>query len=186
MPSCPKLIWDTRLQFEDDRFWIDGEWIALLDEDTFSSEAERLEYDAQLKWDFPRASDVNLVPYYLELLDLAERYFRDTKRHLNIYGDIGELYGAIEYGIRLNRPLSQGADGRLGNHHVEIKTISPLSGSDCKELRRSGNWSKILLVKIDNQFDVRGYMLDRNDFPGKGQKVRIKWDSGLSTARRAS
>lgn len=173
------------LYSDDDRFWIDGEWIAPYDEGTFSSEAERLEYEAQLKSDYPLAADVNLVHYYHELLELAEGYYRDTGRHLNVYGDIGELYGAIEYGIRLKKIYAQGADGLLGNDHVEIKTITPLSGTDRKELRRSGNWSKILLVKIDKIFDVRGYMLDRKDFPGKGQKVRIKWDNGLSMARCA-
>lgn len=164
-------------------FWVDGEWIAPYDEDDHHSELERLEYEAQLKWDYPRATDINLVPYLEELLCLARNFFHETGRHLNVYGDIGELYGAVVYGVRLNKEYAPGADGRIGDDHIEIKTISPLSICDKKAVSRAGNWNKLLLVKVDHEFEVHGYMMDRKALPGKGNKVRIKWDNGLAEAR---
>ena len=165
----------------DDRFWIDGEWIAPYEPfEENGSELERLEYEAQLEWDYPRAADKKLIRYFLALVEIAKNYFEETGRHLNVYGDIGELYGSIAYGISLNRMFAEGADGRLGDDHIEIKTISPLSGKETKTVRRAGNWNRLLLVKIDSCFDVRGYLLDKKALPRKGQKVRISWDSGLA------
>lgn len=167
----------------EERFWIDGEWIAPYDEDNeFGSELERLEHEAQVKWDYPHASDYDLIQYLEDLLQIAEDYNRQTGRHLNVYGDIGELYGAVVYGIRLNRLYAPGADGRMGDDHVEIKTISPTSTSGTKYVSTKGNWNKILLVKIDPQFDVRGYLLERKNLPTKGESLKIKWDAGLADA----
>lgn len=69
------------------------------------------------------------IPYFEDLTSLAESYHLETGLHLSVYGDIGELFGAITYGIKLNRTYAQGSDGRLGNDHVEIKTITPFKVS---------------------------------------------------------
>ncbi|MDK4732071.1 hypothetical protein [Rhizobium sp. CNPSo 3490] len=69
-------------------------------------------------------SDTSLIPYFEELLSLAESCHLQTRRHLNVYGDIGELFGAITYGLKLYKANAQGADGRNGNDPVEIKTIT--------------------------------------------------------------
>ncbi|WP_259665659.1 hypothetical protein [Rhizobium binae] len=53
-------------------------------------------FDGRAK--YPNA-DTSFIPYFEELLSLAESYHLQTGRHLNVYGDIGELFGAIIFGI---------------------------------------------------------------------------------------
>ncbi len=118
----------------------------------------------------------SLIPYFENLISLAESYHMETGLHLNAYGDIGELFGAITYGIRLNRTYAQGADGRLGNDHVEIKTITPFKNKDVVTVDMSGNFNKLLVVKINESFDISGRMTDRNLLPKrKGRYLRVKW-----------
>jgi hypothetical protein len=107
---------------------------------------------------------------------LAESYHCETGLHLNAYGDIGELFGAITYGIKLNKTYAQGADGRLGNDHVEIKTITPFKNKDVVIVDKSGHFNKLLVVKINGDFQVSGRMIDRKDLPkGSAQKFRVNW-----------
>jgi hypothetical protein len=178
----------------DNAFWIDGEWLSWDDipdefwgnefefeaqKDEGSKSLRRLEYEAELKRRFPKA-DVFLAEYYLKLLSLARNYHRDTGRHLHsLYGDIGELYGAIAYGIRLHRPYAQGSDGRLGADFVEIKTITPCKRKDEVNVRlEERNFSKLLVVKIDNDFKVSGRLVDRVELPKRGRKrACISWDA---------
>jgi hypothetical protein len=88
----------------------------------------------------------------------------------------------MTYGIKLNKNYAQGADGRLGNDHVEIKTITPFKRKDEVIIDLSGNFSKLLVVKINEEFEVSGRMIDRKDIPGrKGRYLRVKW-SDLPTA----
>lgn len=102
-------IWDRA-------FYDDGEWVS------WSDVEEQLRYH---EWRAKYPSTIrSLIPYFQELLSLAQSYHLETGRHLNVYGDIGELFGVITYGIRLNKNYAQGADGRLGNDQVEIKTFS--------------------------------------------------------------
>ncbi len=163
----------------DNAFWDDGEWISW--DDVTSEEVQedshlsRLEYEADLRLRFPKA-DISLIPYFEALLKLAENFFVDTGRHLQVYGDIGELFGAITYGIKLNRNYAPGADGRLGNDHIEIKTITPFNKHDRVTVRLDGNFNKLLLVKINENFCVSGRLVDRKALPRtKGGQVRVTW-----------
>lgn len=94
----------------DNAFWIDGEWLgwdSIIDpEETKFSRLAELEREAELRLKYPNA-DPTLVPYFQDLLTLAEAYFCDTGQHLNVYGDIGELFGAIMYGIKLHKNHAQ-------------------------------------------------------------------------------
>lgn len=105
------------IDWSDRAFYDDGEWV------TWSEIDEQLRYK---EWGakYPNAIR-SMIPYFEDLISLAESYHRETGLHLAVYGDIGELFGAITYGIRLNKTYAQGADGRLGNDHVEVKTITP-------------------------------------------------------------
>ena len=107
---------------------------------------------------------------------MAASYHLETGRHLDVYGDIGELFGAITYGIRLNKNYAQGADGRLGNDHVEIKTITPFKAKDEVFVKVSGNFSKLLVVKINADFEVSSRMVDRSKLPKTVKSTfRIRW-----------
>ncbi|MDD9718844.1 hypothetical protein PVW48_18955 [Dinoroseobacter sp. PD6] len=166
----------------DNAFWIDGEWCAwdsIVDPDEVThSRLEELEREAELRFRYPRA-DLTLVPYFNDLLLLAKSYFHDTGRHLNVYGDIGELFGALHYGIKLHRNYAQGSDGKLGNEFVEIKTLSPARNDDQASVRlENRHFSKLLVVRILPDFSVSGRMIDRCDLPRRGGKaLRIRWSN---------
>ena len=61
---------------------------------------------------------------------------------------------------------------------MEVKTITPFKNCDVVEINLERNFSKILIVKINADFEVRGKLVDRKALPkGKvrGQRLRIDW-----------
>jgi hypothetical protein len=163
----------SEIDWSDRAFYDDGEWV------TWSEIDRQLRYK---EWGakYPNAKR-SLIPYFESLVSLAEGYYHETGLHLSVYGDIGELFGAITYGIKLNKTYAKGSDGRLGNDHVEIKTITPFKRNDVVVVDRERHFSKLLVVKINEDFQVAGRMLDRKDLPKRdGRYVRIRWDD-LST-----
>lgn len=168
MMHGPSDMWN-----DDNAFYEDGEWISWTE---INSHLERLEFEAR----FPNI-DADLVPIFQILLSTAAEYYDLTGRHLQVYGDLGELYGAITHGIKLHRNYAQGSDGKLGNHFVEVKTITPFKAKDtiCLNLKR--NFSKVLIVKIDAEFEVRSKLIDRKRLPKtKGDMLRLNWDDFVS------
>lgn len=152
----------------DNAIYDDGEWITWAEID---SHLELLEFQA-------RHPDIaaELVPIFQKLLAAARDYHDLTGSHLQVYGDLGELYGAIAHGIRLHRNYAQGSDGRLGNDLVEIKTITPFKRNDTITLNLKRNFSKVLIVRIDAQFEVRSKLIDRKSLPkGNGRMLRLGW-----------
>jgi len=163
----------------DNAFWIDGEWLgwdSIIDpEEVRYSRLAELEREAEIRLKYPNA-DITLVPYFRDLLTLAESFFYDTGQHLNVYGDIGELFGAIMYGIKLHKNFAQGSDGRLGNDFVEIKTISPMNNCEKTSVRLDRHFSKLLVVKIDSEFEVSGRLINRKSLQKRaGKNVRLSW-----------
>jgi hypothetical protein len=154
---------------DDNAIYDDGEWITWTE---INSHLERLEFEAR----YPHL-DFDLVPIFQNLLAVAQDYHHLTGSHLQVYGDLGELYGAITHGIKLNRNYAQGSDGRLGNHFVEVKTITPFKSSNTVTLNLKRNFSKVLIVKIDSHFDVYGKLIDRKALPKtKGDKLLLDWN----------
>lgn len=154
----------------DNAIWDDGEWISW---DEINQQIQYKEWRAR----YPNA-DLSLVPIFESLIGVAEEYHLLTGSHLQVYGDIGELYGAITYGIKLHRNYAKGSDGRLGNHFVEVKTITPFKNCDVVEINLDRNFSQVLIVKINADFEVRGKLIDRKALPkGKrrGNRLRIDW-----------
>lgn len=157
---------------DDNAFYEDGEWVTWTE---INSHLEQLEFQA----DHPDL-DVELVLIFQKLLATAERYNSVTGNHLQVYGDLGELYGAITYGMKLHKNYAQGSDGRLGNDFVEVKTITPFKSNNSITLNLKGNFSKVLIVKIDSGFEVHGRMIDRKALPNgkkmKGGFLRLDWE----------
>lgn len=149
--------------------WDDGEWVSW---HGINSHLERLELQAR----FPNA-DVSLIPIFQELLSVAQHYHYTTGRHLQVYGDIGELFGAIIYGIKLHKNYAKGSDGRLANDFVEIKTITPFKNTRSVNVRFDRHFSKLLVVNIDEDFEVAGVLVERRQLPKAPDLVlRITWD----------
>ena len=151
----------------DRAFWDDGEWVSW---DEINQQIEYKEWRAK----YPNA-DISLVPIFESLLSTACTYNAHTGKHLQVYGDIGELYGAITHGIRLNRNYAQGSDGRLGNDLIEIKTITPFKRTDTVEINMARNFSKVLIGRINDEFDISGKLIDRKSLPKAKGKIRVSW-----------
>lgn len=154
----------------DNAIWDDGEWISW---DEINQQIQYKEWRAK----YPNAN-LSLVPIFEQLLETAQSYFDATGLHLQVYGDIGELYGAITYGIKLHSNYSQGSDGRLGNDFIEVKTIAPSNKRDETEVNLAGHFSKLLVVKINEEFEIAHRLIDRKLLrTTKGNRLRIKWSS---------
>lgn len=97
--------------------WDDGEWVSW---DEIDRQIRCQEWRAK----FPKA-DLSLAQTFESLLSLAESHYVQTGRHLQVYGEIGELFAAITLGLTLNRPHAQGSDGRLGKNLVEVRRSRP-------------------------------------------------------------
>lgn len=158
----------------DNAIWDDGQWVSW---DEINEQIRYQEWRAK----FPKA-DLSLVSVFENLIATAEEYHHLTGRHLQVYGDIGELYGAITHGIKLHRNYAQGSDGRLGNDLVEVKTITPFKTSDKITLNLKRNFSMVLIVKISADFEVRGKLIPRRALPRiKGDKLVLAWaDFGVA------
>ena len=143
----------------DEGIWDDGEWVSW-DEINLSL----LEQD--LISEFPDA-DIEVVHIFNDLVRVAEEYKSITGRYLQIWGELGELYAEIKFGLKRHRPGTQGSDGKLGNDFIEVKTISPEKGTDKVLVKRSGNFNKLLVVKIDSSFNFEARIVDRKEL-GKG------------------
>ncbi|MGV7121096.1 hypothetical protein [Sphingopyxis sp. 550A] len=153
----------------------DGEWMSWDDfgeDEDFDEVIEQPEAS-----EAPFDPDPRLTEIFDRLLGTARDYHDLTGKHLQVYGDLGELHGAIKYGIRLHRNYAQGSDGRLGNDLIEIKTISPIKSTNIIELNLSRNFSKILIVKIDENFEIHSKLIGRKSLRKKQGKKRINWSA---------
>ena len=168
MATDPPLEYDDYDLWADRAFYDDGEWV------TWSEIEEQLRYK---EWGakYPNA-DRSLIPFFEELLSLAESYHFTTGLHLSVYGDIGELFGAITHGIKLHNTYAQGSDGRLGNNFIEVKTITPFKQNDEVTVKVGGNFNKLLVVRINEDFAVSSKLVDRKSLPKTtGKFIRVKW-----------
>jgi hypothetical protein len=160
----------TDVEYPDyaDGIWDDGEWIGWDWLNGQIHERDMLEV-------FPNA-DPALIHVFEQFLEVAIAYKEATGHYLQVWGALGEIYAAIKFGITLNRPRAQGSDGKLGNDFVEVKTISPEKSDEKVQAKRSGNFSKLVVVKIDENFRFAAQMFDRQKMSkGGGKFVRVKW-----------
>jgi hypothetical protein len=111
----------------------------------------------------------------------ARSYYALTGRYLHIFGELGELYAEATYGIKRHRQSTPGSDGRLGDDLVEVKTISPQKGRLRVKVRRQGNFTKLLMVRISSDFKFESRIADRSVFSTLEKspqgKAKIAWRS---------
>ena len=68
--------------------------------------------------------------------------------------------------------------GRLGDDFVEVKTISPMKQNDKVQVKRAGNFNKLYVVKISENFFFEGRMIDRRDLKkGDGKFASVRFDN---------
>lgn len=110
-----------------------------------------------------------------DLVDCAERHFRNTGRYLQVWGELGEIYGEIKFGLRRHGSHQAGSDGTIAGKLVEVKTVSPEKGNDHVLVKRQGNFEQLLIVRIDKDFLFTGKLIDRNRLPeGEGKFFRVR------------
>jgi len=128
--------------------------------------------------------DPELVMIFESLVENARSYYKRTRRYLQIWGELGELYAEIKYGIKRHKPHTRGSDGKLGNDFVEIKTISPEKDGGLVQVKRAGNFNKLLVIKISERFEFDGRFIERKQLSkGEGTYARVSW-SALSPAKQ--
>lgn len=133
--------------------WDDGEWISW---DWINSQLA----DQELQREYPKAN-IEVIRIFEDLVALAQAYKVVTGRYLQIWGELGELYAEIKFGVVRHRPGAQGSDGRMGNDWIEVKTISPEKTSETIHVKRAGNFNKLLVVKINVEFEFEARIIDR-------------------------
>ncbi len=147
----------------DDGEWISWEWI------------NGQIYKQEVQKEYPEV-DSELSMLFEDLVNNAINYYELTGRYLQIWGELGELYAEVKYGIKRHRPHTQGSDGRLGNDFVEIKTISPEKGGSQVQVKRAGNFNKLLVIRISNEFKFEGRFIDRKKLSkGDGAHAKVSW-----------
>ena len=157
----------------DDGEWISWEWI------------NGQLYKQELQQTYPQV-DPELAMLFEALVQNANSYHHLTGRYLQIWGELGELYAEVKYGIKRHKPHTQGSDGRLGNDFVEVKTISPEKGGGKVQVKRAGNFNKLLVVKIDENFEFEGRYIDRKDLSkGEGTHAKVSWSTLTATDKNS-
>lgn len=153
-----------------DGIWDDGEWISW---DSINRDL----HEQDLRERYPTAN-LQLVQVFEELVDVARNYKEISGRYLPVFGELGELFAEISFGIKRHKPRTPGSDGRLGNDFIEIKTITPEKKKQKVVVKRQGNFNKLLVVKISADFEFEARMIDRKNIgKGVGKQARVAWSS---------
>jgi hypothetical protein len=149
----------------DDGEWISWEWI------------NGQLYEQELKQEYPHV-DPALARLFEDLVHLTREYHSMTGRYLQVWGELGELYAEVKFGIKRHKPKAPGSDGRLGNDLVEVKTISPEKTAPKVQVKRAGNFNRLLVVKISADFEFEARMIDRKRLnKGDGKHAGVSWSS---------
>ncbi len=128
-----------------------------------------------------RKVNPELLAIFEELVGAAMKYKALTGRHLPILGELGELFAEIMFGIKRHDPMTQGSDGKLGTDLVEVKTITPEKANDTVQVKRAGNFGKLVVVKITEDFQFGARMVDRKVLAkGEGKWARLSWNTMIA------
>ena len=107
---------------------------------------------------------------FQDLVECATRHFDNTGRYLQVWGELGEIYAEIKFGLRRHATHAPGSDGTIDGKRVEVKTISPEKTSDHVLVKTQGNFEKLLIVRIDREFQFQGKLIDRSELSGGAGK----------------
>lgn len=147
--------------------YISREWIDSLLEDESVDDA--LEIEPALRFssrDGPPFSTLEQIEVFHDLVDCARRHLENTGRYLQIWGELGEIYAEIKFGLRRHGTHEAGSDGVIAGKLVEVKTISPEKTGDRVRVKSKGNFEQLLIVSVDRDFQFQGKLLDRSELKG--------------------
>ncbi|MBL0093740.1 MAG: hypothetical protein IPP50_16280 [Piscinibacter sp.] len=144
--------------------WVDAE---LADRSPTSATSLRQEAQVRSRAGFPY-SVLEQIEIFEDLVNCAERHFKNTGRYLQVWGELGEIYAEIEFGLRRHGTHKAGSDGTIDGKKVEVKTVSPEKGNDRVLVKRQGDFDQLLIVRIDENFQFTGKLIDRSRLMGGG------------------
>lgn len=142
-----------------DREWAEAQLADEPGEDAYSVEPAR-------SGDGFPFSIVEQTEIFQSLVDCAARHFENTGRYLQVWGELGEIYAEIKFGLRRNATHAPGSDGTIDGKRVEVKTISPEKSNDRVLVKSQGDFEQLLIVRIDRDFQFQGKLLDRSELSG--------------------
>lgn len=148
--------------------YIDKEWINDQLEDEPEDDAHSVK-PFQSREGFP-FSVPEQIEIFQDLVDCAARHFENTGRYLQVWGELGEIYAEIKFGLRRHATHAPGSDGTIAGKLVEVKTISPEKTNDHVLVKSQGNFEQLLIVRIDRDFQFQGKLIDRSVLKGGGGK----------------
>jgi hypothetical protein len=153
---------------------IDPEWIDV----QFSNHAvDKPIKNVKSRDGFPY-STIEQTNIFHDLIECAARHFDNTGRYLQIWGELGEIFAEIEFGLRRHRTHEPGSDGTINGKLIEVKTISPEKNSNRVVVKRKGNFEKLLIIRIDENFNFEGKLFDRTALKGGlGKYLRGRLDN---------
>jgi len=160
----------------DDGEWISWEWInSQLDDEEDPEDLEDLEDQCERT---TPPSVMELTRFFLDLVNLAREYQDLTGRYLEIWGELGEMYAEIRHGLVRHPKHFAGSDGTIDGALIEVKTISPEKKSDRVLIKRSGNFEKLLIVKVSEDFWFSSKLFDRGDLKeGASPLIKARWSA---------
>lgn len=107
---------------------------------------------------------------FYDLVDCAARYFESTGRYLQIWGELGEIYAEIKFGLCRHDAHTAGSDGTISGKLVEVKTISPEKTNDQVFVKSQGDFEQLLVIRIDQDFQFVGKLVERSELKGSNGK----------------
>lgn len=156
----------------EDGEWISWEWINSQLEGEPEEEAREIE-PFRSREGFP-FSVVEQTGIFYDLVDCARRHLENTGRYLQIWGELGEIYAEIKFGLRRHGSLKAGSDGTIEGRLVEVKTISPEKKAPKVSVKRKGDFEQLLVVSISPDFEFQSRLFERSELRGAtGKLLRI-------------
>jgi hypothetical protein len=147
--------------------YISREWIDSLLENEAVDDALEIEPAERFRSrDGLPFSTLEQIEVFHDLVDCARRHLENTGRYLQIWGELGEIYAEIKFGLRRHGTHEAGSDGIIAGKLVEVKTISPEKTGDRVRVKSKGNFEQLLIVSIDRDFQFQGKLLDRSELKG--------------------
>lgn len=125
-------------------------------------------------------STLEQTEIFYDLIECARRHFENTGRYLQVWGELGEIYAEIRFGLRRHRTHEPGSDGTIAGKLVEVKTISPEKSGDHVLVKSQGNFEQLLIVRIDQDFEFQAKLVERSELKGASGKFlrgRLKDDT---------
>lgn len=109
------------------------------------------------------------------IVENARHYFELTGRYLQIWGELGELYAELEFGLqRHEQPNQAGSDGIINGKLVEVKTISPVKQNNKVFVKSQGNFEQLLIIRISKNFEFKAKLISRDKLNQHGKLLKAE------------